>query len=77
MESERTELSQPEWDRSKVLHEVEEGHLRQVEAAQRLRLRLSDRQLRRIHTYTPIMVSSQELFAFFLLHYTKIVVAYV
>jgi hypothetical protein len=31
-------LSQRERQRSKVLHEVEEGHLKQVEAARRLRL---------------------------------------
>jgi transposase len=46
MEPERIELSQPERDRLKVLHEVEQGHCRQVEAAERLRL--SDRQVRRL-----------------------------
>ncbi len=43
---ERIELSQRERDRLKVLHEVSEGHLRQVDAAERLRL--SDRQVRRL-----------------------------
>jgi Helix-turn-helix domain len=46
MESERIELSAKERDRLKVLHEVEQGHLKQVEAAQRLRL--TDRQVRRL-----------------------------
>jgi helix-turn-helix protein len=46
METERMELSARERERSKVLHEVEQGHLRQVEAAHRLRL--SDRQVRRL-----------------------------
>ena len=46
MEPERMELSQRERDRLKVLHEVEEGHLTQVEAARRLHL--SDRQVRRL-----------------------------
>ncbi len=46
MEPERIELSRPERDRLKVLHEVEQGHLQQVEAAERLRL--SDRQVRRL-----------------------------
>jgi hypothetical protein len=36
MREERIELSERERDRLKVLHEVEEGHLRQVAAAQRL-----------------------------------------
>lgn len=43
---ERIELSQRERDRLKVLHEVEEGHLTQREAA--ARLELSDRQVRRL-----------------------------
>src|SRR5574337_1042365 len=43
---ERIELTQRERDRLKVLHEVSEGHLRQVDAAERLRL--SDRQVRRL-----------------------------
>ena len=43
---ERIDLSQRERDRLKVLHEVREGHLTQVDAAERLRL--SDRQVRRI-----------------------------
>lgn len=46
MEPERIELSQRERDRLKVLHEVGEGHLTQMEAAQRLHL--SDRQVRRL-----------------------------
>jgi hypothetical protein len=46
MEPERIELSARERERLKVLHEVEEGHLKQIEAAQRLRL--SDRQVRRL-----------------------------
>lgn len=46
MEPERIELSQRERDRLKVLHEVEQGHLSQGEAARRLRL--SDRQVRRL-----------------------------
>ncbi len=46
MEPERIELSTKERDRLKVLHQVEQGHLQQVEAARRLRL--SDRQVRRL-----------------------------
>jgi len=46
METERIELSARERERLKVLHEVEEGHLKQVEAARRLRL--TDRQVRRL-----------------------------
>jgi len=46
MEPERIELSARERERLKVLHEVEQGHLKQVEAAQRLRL--SDRHVRRL-----------------------------
>ena len=46
MEPERIALSQRERERLKVLHEVERGHLRQREAAQRLRL--SERQVRRL-----------------------------
>ncbi len=46
MEEERIELSERERDRLKVLHEVEQGHLQQVEAAQRLRL--TDRHVRRL-----------------------------
>lgn len=46
MEPERIELSQRERDRLKVLHLIEQGHLLQVEAARRLRL--SDRQVRRL-----------------------------
>jgi hypothetical protein len=41
METERIELSARERERLKVLQQVEEGYLQQVEAAQRLRL--SDR----------------------------------
>jgi hypothetical protein len=46
METERIELSARERDRLKVLHEVEQGHLKQIEAARRLRL--SDRHVRRL-----------------------------
>jgi hypothetical protein len=46
MEEERIELSTRERERLKVLHEVEQGHLRQLDAARRLRL--SDRQVRRL-----------------------------
>ncbi|MEK7731788.1 MAG: ISNCY family transposase, partial [Planctomycetota bacterium] len=46
MKPERVELSQTERDRLKRLHEVEEGYIRQVEAARRLEL--SDRQVRRL-----------------------------
>ena len=45
MGAERIELSAKERDRLKVLHEVEQGHLKQVEAARRLRV--TDRQVRR------------------------------
>jgi transposase len=46
METERIELSQRERDWLKVLHEVEQKHLTQVEAAQRLKR--TDRQVRRM-----------------------------
>jgi len=46
MGPERIELSQRERDRLKVLYQVEQGHLLQREAAERLRL--SDRQVRRL-----------------------------
>ncbi len=46
MEEERIELNERERDRLKVLHEVQEGHLQQLEAAQRLRL--TDRHVRRL-----------------------------
>lgn len=46
MKPERIELSQKERDRLKVLHELQEGHIRQVEAARRLER--SDRQVRRL-----------------------------
>jgi len=46
MESERIELNAKERDRLKVLQQVEEGQLKQIEAAQRLRL--TDRQVRRL-----------------------------
>jgi len=45
MEPERIALSLRERDRLKVLHEVEQDHLKQVEAAQRLQL--TDRHVRR------------------------------
>ena len=44
MEEERIELGQRERDRLRVLHEVEQGHLKQREAG--ARLRLSERQIR-------------------------------
>lgn len=46
MEPERIELSARERERLKVLHEVEQGHLKQIEAAERLRL--TDRHVRRL-----------------------------
>lgn len=46
MEEERIEMSARELDRLKVLHEIEQGHLKQVEAARRLRL--TDRHIRRL-----------------------------
>ncbi len=46
MELERIALSQPERERLKVLHEVEQGHLTQGQAA--ARVQLSDRQVRRL-----------------------------
>ena len=46
MEPERIALSAKERERLKVLHEVQQGHLRQVQAAQRLRL--TDRHIRRL-----------------------------
>lgn len=46
METERIELSARERERLKVLQQVEEGHLQQMEAARRLRL--SHRQVRRL-----------------------------
>lgn len=46
MEEERINLNQRERDRLRVLHEVEQGHLQQREAARRLRM--SDRQIRRL-----------------------------
>ncbi len=46
METERMELSARERERLKVLQQVEEGHLKQVEAARRLHL--TDRHVRRL-----------------------------
>ena len=46
MGKERIAMSQQERERLKVLHEIEQGHLRQVEAADRLQL--STRQVRRL-----------------------------
>src|SRR5271154_6433722 len=46
MEPERIALSQRERDRLKVLHEVKQKHLTQVEAA--ARLKVGDRQVRRM-----------------------------
>ena|SRR5882762_5774109 len=46
METERIALSQQERDRLRVLPDVQQGHLAQVEAA--ARVKLSDRQVRRL-----------------------------
>ena len=46
MPEERMNMSPRVSDRLKVVHAVEEGHLKQIEAAQRLRL--SARQVRRL-----------------------------
>jgi hypothetical protein len=46
METERITLSQRERDRLRVLHEVEQGQLAQIEAARRMKL--TDRQVRRL-----------------------------
>src|SRR5215471_21409885 len=46
MGPERIELSAKERERLKVLQQVEEGHLKQIEAARRLRL--TDRHIRRL-----------------------------
>ncbi len=46
MEPERIALSQKERDRLKVLHEVEQGHLTQVEAGRQLSV--TDRHIRRL-----------------------------
>ena len=46
METERIALSQRERERLRVLHEVKEKHLTQVEAAERLKV--TDRQVRRL-----------------------------
>jgi len=46
MEPERIELGTRERERLKVLREVEDGHLKQIEAARRLRL--TDRHVRRL-----------------------------
>jgi hypothetical protein len=46
METERMALSQRERDRIGVLHEIQQGHVTQVEGARRLHL--SDRQVRRL-----------------------------
>ena len=46
METERIALSQRERDRLKVLHEVKQKHLTQVEAAGRLKV--TDRHVRRL-----------------------------
>ena len=46
METERITLSQRERDRLRVLHEVQQRHLTQVEAA--ARLKVTDRQVRRM-----------------------------
>ena len=46
METERIALNQRERDRLKVLHEVKQKHLTQVEAAEHLKV--TDRQVRRL-----------------------------
>jgi len=46
METERIALSQQERERLRVLHEVQQRHLTQVEAAKRLQV--TDRQVRRL-----------------------------
>jgi hypothetical protein len=46
MDTERMALSQPERDRLRVLHEIEQGDLTQVAAAQRIKI--TDRQVRRL-----------------------------
>ncbi len=46
METERIALSQRERDRLRVLHEIQQKHLTQVAAA--TRLKISDRQVRRM-----------------------------
>jgi transcriptional regulator with GAF, ATPase, and Fis domain len=46
MGPERIELSAKERERLRVLQQVEEGHLKQIEAARRLHL--TDRQVRRL-----------------------------
>jgi hypothetical protein len=46
MEEERIELSAREPERLKILHEVQQGHLRQIDAERRLRM--SDWQVRRL-----------------------------
>jgi predicted DNA-binding protein (UPF0251 family) len=46
METERIALGHRERDRLRVLHEVQRGHLTQVEAARRMKL--TDRQVRRL-----------------------------
>ena len=46
METERIAMSQRERDRVRVLHEIKQKHLTQVEAARRLKV--TDRQVRRM-----------------------------
>jgi len=46
MAEERIEWSTKERERLKVLHEITQGHLRQIDGAHRLRL--SDRHVRRL-----------------------------
>jgi len=48
METERIALSQRERDRLRVLQDVQQGHLTQVAAAQRIKI--TDRQVRRLAT---------------------------
>jgi len=49
MAEEGIELSARERERLKTLHEVEQGHLKQVDAARRLRL--TDRHVRRLQDH--------------------------
>ena len=46
METERIALSQRERDRLRVLHEIRQKHITQIEAAKRLKI--SDRHIRRL-----------------------------
>ena len=58
MGPERIELSATERERFKVLQQVEEGHLKQIQAARRLRL--TDRQVRRLQVRGPLWASHRQ-----------------